>query len=217
MKRMASICGQACYALASDRVQVYLTVQGGHMTAEFKGKSGTLAPFYTAPWWKEPYMEDTDWIMRLLRGDFFCLPFGSNIELVGGRKYPLHGRTANNCWELVRTEERSGATTLVVRMDLDEPGSEVEKNIRVVDGEPIVYQRHVVRGLSLKSPVAHHPTLQCPETRAHLSSIFRPPLLVSRFPCQWTSPRTRATACSCRTLPSPTGQRYPRCTEVLQM
>ena len=36
-------------------------------------------------------MEDADWIIRLLRGDFFCLPFGSNVEPVGGRKYLLHG------------------------------------------------------------------------------------------------------------------------------
>ena len=47
MKRMASIDGQACYAVGSDTVQAFLTVQGGHMTAEFKGKGKPLAPFYT--------------------------------------------------------------------------------------------------------------------------------------------------------------------------
>ena len=176
MKRMASICGQACYALSSDTVQAWLTVQGGHLTAEFKGKGEALAPFYTSPWWREPYMEDADWIIRVLRGDFFCLPFGSNVEPVGGRKYLLHGRTANDCWEPVRVEEKKGETTLVVRMDLDEPGSEVEKTIRVVDGEPVIYQRHVVRGLTLKSPVAHHPTLQCPEAPGSAIIDLSPPL-----------------------------------------
>jgi len=109
-------------------------------------------------------MEDADWIIRLLRGDFFCLPFGSNVEPVGGRKYLLHGRTSNDCWEPVSAVTANGETSLVVRMELDEPGSEVQKTVRVVDGQPVIYQRHVVRGLEMKSPVAHHPTLQCPES-----------------------------------------------------
>ena len=176
MKRMASVRGQPCYALESDMVKVAVTVQGGHLTAEFKGKGEALAPFYTAPWWREPYMEDADWIIRVLRGDFFCLPFGGNAEPVGGRKYLLHGRTSNDCWEPVRVEEKKGETSLVARMDLDEPGSEVEKTIRVVDGEPVIYQRHVVRGLALKSPVGHHPTLQCPEAPGSAIIDLSPPL-----------------------------------------
>jgi hypothetical protein len=176
MTRMASVCGQPCYAPASDTVRVFVTVQGGHLTAEFNGRGGILEPFYTAPWWKEPWMEDADWIIRLLRGDFFCLPFGSNVEPVGGRKYLLHGRTANDCWEPVSSEERKGETTLVARMDLDEPGSEVEKTIRLLDGQPVIYQRHVVRGLELKSPVAHHPTLQCPEAPGSAIVDLSPPL-----------------------------------------
>lgn len=176
MKRMASIDGQACYAVGSDTVQAFLTVQGGHMTAEFKGKGKPLAPFYTTPWWREPYMEDADWIIRVLRGDFFCLPYGSNVEPVDGRKFVLHGRTANDCWEPVRFEEKKGGAELVVRMDLDLPGSEVEKSIRVADGEPVIYLRHVVRGLGLKAPVGHHPTLRCPPAPGSAIIDLSPPL-----------------------------------------
>ena len=182
------------------------------MTAEFEGKGRPLAPFYTSPWWREPWVEDTDWIMRLLRGDFFCLPFGSNVEPVGGRKYLLHGRTANDCWEPVRFEEKKGETSLVVRMDLDEPGSEVEKTIRVADGEPVIYQRHIVRGLGMKSPVAHHPTLQCPEAPGSAIVDLSPPWPASPFPSRWTSPRTRDTGSWCRTCPSPIVRRCRRCT-----
>jgi hypothetical protein len=176
MKRMASKDGQPCYLLSSDMVQAWLTVQGGHLTAEFQGKGGPLVPFATMPWWKEPYVEDTDWIMRVLRGDFFCLPFGSNVDPVDGTKYLLHGRTSNECWEPVRVEEKKGERALVVRMDLEQPGSEVEKTLRVVDGEPVIYQQHVVRGLALKSPVAHHPTLQCPPETGSAIVDISPPL-----------------------------------------
>lgn len=170
------MCGQACYALASDQVKVFVTVQGGHMTAEFRGTGETLAPFYTAPWWKEPYMEDTDSVMRVLRGEFFCLPFGANVEPVDGRRFPLHGHTANDCWERVRAEEKEGAATLILRMDLDQTRSEVEKSIQLADGEPVIYERHVVRGLSLKAPVAHHPMLQCPEAPGSAILDLSPPL-----------------------------------------
>jgi hypothetical protein len=176
MKRMTAKDGQPCYVLSSDMVQAWLTVQGGHLTAEFAGKGKTLAPFSTMPWWKEPYIEDADWIIRVLGGDFFCLPFGSNVEPVDGTKYLLHGRTANECWEPVRVEEKKGETTLVVRMDLDQPGSEVEKTLRVVEGHPVIYQRHIVRGLTLKSPVAHHPTLACPPEPGSAIIDFTTPL-----------------------------------------
>ncbi len=182
MGRMTTHCGQPCYAPASDRVKVFLTVQGGHLTAEFSGAGRTFAPFWVSPWWREPYIEDTDWIMRVLRGDFFCLPFGSNVEPVGGRKYMLHGQTANDCWELQRIEEKRGESTLVVRMDLDNPGAEVEKSIRLVDGQPVIYQRHVVRGLDLKSPVAHHPTLRCPEHPGAAIIDISPPRAGSTIP-----------------------------------
>jgi hypothetical protein len=54
MIRMAANDGQPCYMLNSDKVTAWLTVQGGHLTAEFQGKVGPLAPFATLPWWKEP-------------------------------------------------------------------------------------------------------------------------------------------------------------------
>jgi hypothetical protein len=184
--------GQPCYTLASDRVKAYLTVQGGHMTAEFAGSGGgVLEPFATLPWWKEPYMEDADWIIRVLRGDFFCLPFGSNVEPVDGHKFLLHGRTANECWEPVRLEQKKGETSLVTRMDLDQPGSEVEKTLRVADGEPVIYQRHVVRGLSLKSSVAHHPTLQCPLAPGGAIIDIAPPLLGWTLPMPVEIPENR--------------------------
>jgi hypothetical protein len=180
--RMKAKDGQPCYVLSSDRVQAFLTVQGGHLTAEFPAKGGTLAPFCTMPWWKEPYIEDADWIIRVLRGDFFCLPFGSNVEPVDGHRFLLHGLTANECWEPVRLDEKRGEKSLVVRMDLDQPGSEVVKTLRVADGEPVIYQQHLVRGLSLKSPVAHHPTLQCPQGQGSAIIDISPPL------AGWTLP-----------------------------
>jgi cobalt/nickel transport system permease protein len=39
-------------------------------------------------------------VLRVLRGDFFCLPFGGNATAWHGEKHPLHGETANREWRL---------------------------------------------------------------------------------------------------------------------
>ncbi len=46
-----------------------------------------------APWSEEQVAPDTDPLLKKLRGDFFCAPFGANAEPWRGRKLPLHGET----------------------------------------------------------------------------------------------------------------------------
>lgn len=159
MRAIVSECGQPSYTLQNSHADLRVSVQGGHLTGSFAVGGKQVSPFWTAPWWKEPCREEDPWIVRLLRGDFFCLPFGGNAEPHEGRSYPLHGKTANECWDLVSRDPAAG--TLALRMEL-EPG-EVVKTIRLEPGAPVIYQGHRVSGLSAKMPVGHHPTLWCGE------------------------------------------------------
>jgi len=152
--------GQPSYLLANDRVKVHVTVQGGHLTATF---NENVSPFFTAPWWNEADIPDADQIIKVLRGDFFCLPFGANMEPYAGRTHPIHGKTANDCWDYVGLDYSDGVKALRLKMDLDADGGVVEKIIRVRDGQPLIYSEHIVTGLEGKSPVGHHATLQCPD------------------------------------------------------
>ena len=159
MATMTSHCGTPSYTLQGGHAELFVSVQGGHMTGSFQADGKKVSPFWVAPWWREACREEDPWIVRLLRGDFFCFPFGSNAEPHAGRTYPLHGRTANDCWDLVSRERTGGAASLTLRMDLD-PG-EVEKTLRLEDGSPVVYISHLVKGFAGKAPVGHHPTLSC--------------------------------------------------------
>jgi hypothetical protein len=159
MRAIVAECGQPSYTLQNSHADLRVSVQGGHLTGGFAVGGKQVSPFWTAPWWKEGWREDDPWIVRLLRGDFFCLPFGGNAEPFEGKTYPLHGKTANECWDLVSRDPAAG--TLALRMDL-EPG-EVVKTIRLEPGAPVIYQSHRVSGLSARMPVGHHPTLWCGE------------------------------------------------------
>jgi hypothetical protein len=151
--------GQPSYLLKNDQVTVHVTVQGGHLTATF---NEIISPFFTAPWCSEADIGDIDPIIKVLRGDFFCMPFGANVEPYEGQNHPVHGKTANDCWEWVDVDNSNPEKALRLKMDLNADGSAVDKIIRLRDGEPVVYSEHVVTGFEGKSPVGHHATLQFP-------------------------------------------------------
>ncbi len=160
MSTIVSNNGQPSYSLTNDRVSVCVTVQGGHMTAVF---DENISPFFTAPWWSEADIGGDDQITRVLRGDFFCLPFGANTEPYEDIRHPVHGQTANDCWDCVGMDDSGGDKTLRLRMDLDADRGAVEKLIRLRDGEPVIYSEHIVTGLEGKFPAGHHAILQCPQ------------------------------------------------------
>jgi len=155
--------GQPSYTLSGSHVKTFITVQGGHLTARFKTGNREINPFFIAPWWDEAPVKDEDEIIRVLRGDFFCFPFGGNEEPYEGIKYPVHGQTANANWDFVSFSKEDNAREISLKMDLDNNRGTVEKYIRVDDGSPVIYSRHIVKNYSGKMPIGHHPTLKLPD------------------------------------------------------
>jgi len=158
MAAIVAIAGQPCYTLESDRARAAVTVQGGHMTAAFSMGKRWVEPFFTAPWWNEAVAVGTPDVLRVLRGDFFCFPFGSGD--------PLHGKTSNACWEPAQAGPPGSSREIVLAMDLDPLPGRVEKRIRVADGEPVLYISHTISGFSGEMPLGHHPILQLPGKEA---------------------------------------------------
>ena len=79
------------FPLRSDRVSLAVTETGGHLSdVVFVLPGGRqVSPMHTAPWADEPLPEDTPPILRVLRGDFFCAPFGSSDLIPGETR--VHG------------------------------------------------------------------------------------------------------------------------------
>lgn len=154
--------GQPSYTLNNNRVHVFVTVQGGHLTASFQIDGREICPFFVAPWWQEA-RGDLDDIISTLRGDFFCFPFGGNVEPYQGMSHPPHGKTANACWNLVNLHDDARKRTLTLTMDLAPLEGRIEKQISLSADEPVIYQTHTIRGFQGKIPLGHHPTLKFPD------------------------------------------------------
>lgn len=162
------ILGEDTTVLNSSATTVGVTIRGGHLgPVEFQVGTRRIAPMAVAPWAGEKLPRTTPPILQVLRGDFFCMPFGGNGTAVGTLKYPPHGETANARWKV---ESDSTEQVLHASLRLKAPGGRVDKFVRLVDGHAAVYQRHVVSGADGALPVGQHAMLKFPrEGMARLS------------------------------------------------
>ena len=144
------------FPLRSDRVSLAVTETGGHLSDVVFVLSGgrQVSPMHTAPWADEPLPEDTPPILRVLRGDFFCAPFGSSDLIPGETR--VHGLPASGNWRLTDT---TGSTVDAV-LDGEVLGATVAKHVEVRSGEAVVYQRHTLTGGSGRLPIGHHAMLR---------------------------------------------------------
>jgi len=161
---MKTIHKQPSWRIASDRVEAYVTQLGGHIAPiTFDRKGRRITPYSIAPWAKEKIDPKTPAILRVLRGDFFCLPFGGNATGFRGEKHPIHGETANAKWRLEELRSAGRKTTLHLSVKTRVRPGRVDKHISLVDGEDAVYSRHVISGMAGPMNPGHHAMLKFPE------------------------------------------------------
>jgi hypothetical protein len=155
------------FPLRSDLVSLAVTETGGHLSDVVFVLSGgrQVSPMHTAPWANENLPEDTPPILRVLRGDFFCAPFGSS-DLIP-EEARVHGLPASGKWNLTET---TGGTVDAV-LDGAVLGATVAKHVAVRPGEAVVYQRHRLTGGSGRLPIGHHAMLSA---KSPLQLAFSP-------------------------------------------
>jgi len=158
------VFGQASWELTSSTVKAYLTVRGGHIgpvTFDVGGRK--VSPLSVAPWVEEKLALGTPDIIKVLRGDFFCMPFGGNNKTYKGEKHPVHGETANETWRLESLGREEGLTMLHASMTTKVRKGRVDKHIILKDGHSVVYQKHILSGYSGKMNPGHHAMLKFPD------------------------------------------------------
>ena len=154
--------GQPCYTIENKLIKVYITLQGGHLTADFNCNGENIDPFFYAPWSAETKQENIDWILHILRGDPFCFPFGSGKEPYQGKKYSHHGKTANDLWDFMEIEELPGKKRLKLVIKLDNNEGSVEKAITLTDKSPLIYDQHTINNFFGKTSLGHHHIFHLP-------------------------------------------------------
>ena len=119
------------FPIRSNHVSLAVTEIGGHLSdVIFRFADGRQdRPMHTAPWANETLPEDTPPILRVLRGDFFCAPFGSS-DVVRRRDAASMACRPTAVWRL----ERSNGRSLDAVLDGTVIGATVTKHVELRDG-----------------------------------------------------------------------------------
>jgi len=158
--RTQDVRGQESWVLRTPEVEAFVTRQAGHMApVRFRIGNHWVEPYAIAPWAKETINASTPQVVRVMRGDFFCMPFGGNEKHYKGEIHPPHGETANGKWRL----EASSRQCLHLFMMTSVRKGRVDKVIRLVPGQTAIYSQHVISGMKGPMSLGHHPILRVPE------------------------------------------------------
>ena len=156
--------GQPSYTIRTDQVVLNVAESCGFMAPVtfYRTSNQPIEPLAVAPWWNEKLSGQPP-IIKGLRGDFFCMPFGGGVTKYRGRDYPPHGETANRRWSFQDVARSKGGAALHLKMNLKLQKGTVHKAIALLPGENNVYVRHRIEGLSGPMSFSHHATLQFPD------------------------------------------------------
>ncbi|MDR1144732.1 MAG: hypothetical protein LBK71_01170 [Verrucomicrobiales bacterium] len=166
--QLHTIAGQPSWLINNDRVRAAVTRQGGHLgPVGFRLGRRWIEPYDLAPWAEEPLPKGLPPLMRAMRGDFFCMPFGDNALPFRGEKYPPHGETANAPWQFVSAADGELRLTMSTKIRR----GRVDKTIRTVNGHTALYCRHTVSDMRGPMSFAHHAILKLPGDGAGRVSV----------------------------------------------
>lgn len=156
---------QPCFTIQTKQMHLSVTRIAGHMAPVefFIDTEKPIQPYHIAPWWDTGCQSDQPPLLHVLRGDFFCCPFGGNEEPYQGEQYPTHGETANRAWSLVEWEKNETGAMLHLEQQQTIREGNVEKILTILEGQSNIYCRHIITGMEGPMDVGHHANLHFPD------------------------------------------------------
>lgn len=122
----------------------------------------TVQPFAPPPWAREKLPSATPPLLRVLRGDFFCAPFGGNATSWGRECHPPHGEPANANWRLISVTRANRATTLHAQLSCAVRRGTIDKRLTLRAGHSAIYCEHTLTGFSGPMSLGTHPCVHVP-------------------------------------------------------
>jgi hypothetical protein len=168
---MDTIHGAASFSLGNDLVSLHITRDGGMLApVRFRLGGREVSPYSLSPWKPDEVTADLPVLLKHLRGDFFCLPFGPQENGLP------HGETANLAWHPVSATE--GSVTLGI--DAADVSANILKAVSLRPGQTAIYCEHRISGLEGDFSYGNHPILD-------LSAMPEGAARVSVSPFRWAS------------------------------
>jgi hypothetical protein len=168
---MNPVHGAPSFSLQHGPVSLKITRDGGMLAPVHFDLGGRVAaPYSLSPWYPDEISADLPVLLKNLRGDFFCLPFGPQENGLP------HGETANLPWSLVSQTENS----LTLAIDATDVAANITKTISLRAGQTAIYYEHRISGLEGNFSYGNHPILD-------LSALPEGAGRVSVSPFRWAS------------------------------
>ena len=188
-----TIHSQPSWVIRTPQVELSVTEIGGHMAPVTfcRDTPHPIQPYHITPWQDEPKQEMPAPVLISLRGDFFCLPFGGNSELVNGEKHPPHGEVAGAPWKLLSSSQSSEFATLKLEFSTRVRPGKVTKELSLVKGQNVVYSRHTIDGFAGQVPLGHHATLAMPEEEGRMRLSSSRMKFGMTYPGVFSDPKSR--------------------------
>jgi hypothetical protein len=173
--KLKRVFNEPSWVIQTKQVSAAITRTGAHIAPVFFNRDRrSIQPYHIAPWWNEKVPGDTLPILKVLRGDFFCMPFGHNAKPFRGEKHPVHGEPANKAWSFVKQTRTGRGLCLHLRMKLKVRRGLLDKRVALLEGQNILYQQHVLSGMAGPMCIAHHPNIQFPDRRESGKIVLSP-------------------------------------------
>ncbi len=132
-----------------------MTRTGGQIgPVRFRVGRQVIEPFHMAPWCGKAEARKLVPLLRELRGDFFCAPFGDGPAW-RGEAHPPHGETANANWTVTSVAPERLVAVLHTRIRR----GKITKIIEARPGETNLYQSHLFEGVQGGMCFGHHAML----------------------------------------------------------
>lgn len=155
MVNLPLVHGEPSLILKNSDIHLAITPRGGHLApVRFRIGKRWVEPMALAPWKPKDLAATMPPIIQVLRGDFFCLPFGQSRGVKN-----VHGETANGLWEAVL----KAPGRLVLEMSVKNPNCLIQKTLCIQAGQRAIYQEHLIQGLQGRFNFGHHAILKFPE------------------------------------------------------
>ena len=143
--------------LKNNNVEVGILEECGHLfPVRFFFDKDIVEPLNIAPWTNEQLDPGMQPMLKFLRGDFFCAPFGASDILEDETR--AHGASANDKWNDIQISNSS----IKLKLSKNISGAELLKEISISENESVIYQKHTFIGGKGKIPVGHHLMLKIP-------------------------------------------------------
>ena len=182
------IAGQASRVMANGQVELAVTELGGQMAPVTfcRDSASPVQPYFISPWQGEKVKIDEP-VVRPLRGDFFCMPFGAP-GVCRGVRHVCHGEPASGRWRVGGVAVEGAVTRLTMTMRTKALPGKVTKRLSLIDGHNVVYCQHVLEGFSTRVPLGHHAMLAVPAAAGSLRVATSPFKLGMTNPTDFDDP-----------------------------